>query len=99
MSQVPIESRLLPRLLTLHLSSLLCHTPTIHSQGMLMSQVPIESKFQEMLVDNLNAELVLGTVTNVKVGRAGQGDVSARWSARSGGRWLSPRALAAIRAR
>ena len=35
-----------------------------------MSQVPIESKFQEMLVDNLNAELVLGTVTNVKVGRA-----------------------------
>jgi hypothetical protein len=35
---------------------------------MLMSSVPIESKFQEMMVDNLNAELVLGTVTNIKVG-------------------------------
>ncbi len=33
-----------------------------------MSQIPIESKFQEMMVDNLNAELVLGTVTNIKVG-------------------------------
>ena len=33
---------------------------------MLTSAVPIESKFQEMMVDNLNAEVVLGTVTNVK---------------------------------
>lgn len=38
-----------------------------------MSQIPIESKFQEMMVDNLNAELVLGTVTNVKVGGYGRG--------------------------
>ena len=37
---------------------------------MLTSSVPIESKFQEMLVDNLNAELVLGTVGNVKEGVA-----------------------------
>jgi hypothetical protein len=45
-------------------------TPTtpVPLSGMLMSSVPIESKFQEMMVDNLNAELVLGTVTNVKVG-------------------------------
>ena len=33
---------------------------------MLTYQVPIESQFQSLLVDNLNAEIVLGTVTNVK---------------------------------
>lgn len=34
--------------------------------GMLTAQVPIESQFRAMLVDNLNAEIVLGTVTNLK---------------------------------
>ena len=33
---------------------------------MLTSSIPIESSFRAMLVDNLNAELVLGSVTNVK---------------------------------
>lgn len=45
---------------------------------MLTSSVPIESKFQEMMVDNLNAELVLGTVTNVKVG-AGSWHEAVSW--------------------
>jgi hypothetical protein len=36
--------------------------------GMLTHAVPIESQFKSLLPDNLNAELVLGTVTNVKVG-------------------------------
>lgn len=33
---------------------------------MLTHAVPIESQFKSLLPDNLNAELVLGTVTNVK---------------------------------
>ena len=33
---------------------------------MLTSAIPIESSFRAMLVDNLNAELVLGSVSNVK---------------------------------
>ncbi len=33
---------------------------------MLTHQLPIESQFKAMLVDNLNAEIVLGTVTNIK---------------------------------
>lgn len=40
-----------------------CH---IASAGMLTHAVPIESQFKSLLPDNLNAELVLGTVTNVK---------------------------------
>ena len=34
--------------------------------GMLTHSVPIESKFESQLVDNLNAEVVLGTVANVR---------------------------------
>lgn len=34
--------------------------------NMLMSQTPIESKFLDRLPDNLNGEVVLGTVTNIK---------------------------------
>ncbi|CAG9467191.1 unnamed protein product [Pedinophyceae sp. YPF-701] len=34
--------------------------------AMLTAQVPIESQFEKGLVDNLNAEIVLGTVTSVK---------------------------------
>jgi replicative superfamily II helicase len=33
---------------------------------MLTYQVPIESQFRSLLVDNLNAEMVLGSVANVK---------------------------------
>lgn len=46
------------------------HNKLPHYLSMLTSSVPIESKFQESLVDNLNAELVLGTVTNVREGVA-----------------------------
>eukprot|EP00210_Caulerpa_lentillifera_P001589 g1527.t1 len=34
--------------------------------GMLVSRIPIESKFLEGLVDHLNAEIVLGTISNLK---------------------------------
>lgn len=34
--------------------------------ALLTQQLPIESQFQKSLVDHLNAEIVLGTVTNVK---------------------------------
>jgi activating signal cointegrator complex subunit 3 len=42
------------------------HAKLPHYLGMLLSSLPIESKFASALVDNLNAELVLGSVTNVK---------------------------------
>ncbi|GAX76248.1 hypothetical protein CEUSTIGMA_g3692.t1 [Chlamydomonas eustigma] len=42
------------------------HDKLPHYLGMLTHQIPIESKFKAMLVDNLNAEIVLGTVTNVR---------------------------------
>eukprot|EP00798_Chlamydomonas_sp_ICE-L_P004883 gene4883-34648_t len=42
------------------------HNKLAHYLGMLTHQTPIESQFKLMLVDNLNAEIVLGTVTNVK---------------------------------
>ncbi|CAK0786311.1 hypothetical protein CVIRNUC_009524 [Coccomyxa viridis] len=42
------------------------HANLSHYLGMLTHQLPIESQFVSLLVDNLNAEIVLGTVTNVK---------------------------------
>ena len=37
-----------------------------HYLGLITNQVPIESKFVSAMVDNLNAEIVLGTVTNMR---------------------------------
>ncbi|QDZ24777.1 Sec63 domain-containing protein [Chloropicon primus] len=37
-----------------------------HYIGAVTNQVPIESKFVSAMVDNLNAEIVLGTVTNMR---------------------------------
>ncbi|KAH9528174.1 activating signal cointegrator 1 complex subunit [Dermatophagoides farinae] len=37
-----------------------------HYLSMLTNQLPIESKFLKRLVDNLNAEIVLGTVCNIR---------------------------------
>ena len=37
-----------------------------HYIGSITNQVPIESKFVSSMVDNLNAEIVLGTVSNVR---------------------------------
>lgn len=42
------------------------HDRLAHYLGMLTHQVPIESQFKAMMIDNLNAEIVLGTVTNVR---------------------------------
>lgn len=42
------------------------HDKLSHYLGMLTNSVPIESQFEKSLVDNLNAEIVLGTVTNVR---------------------------------
>lgn len=42
------------------------HSKLAHYLGMLTMQLPIESKFPSLLVDNLNAEIVLGTVSNVR---------------------------------
>uniref|UniRef100_A0A1D2A263 Activating signal cointegrator 1 complex subunit 3 n=1 Tax=Auxenochlorella protothecoides TaxID=3075 RepID=A0A1D2A263_AUXPR len=42
------------------------HDKLGHYLGMLTQQTPIESQFVIGLVDHLNAELVLGTVTNVR---------------------------------
>eukprot|EP00879_Flechtneria_rotunda_P031132 GHRR01033984.1.p1 GENE.GHRR01033984.1~~GHRR01033984.1.p1 ORF type:complete len:725 (+),score=211.87 GHRR01033984.1:283-2457(+) len=42
------------------------HSKLAHYLGMLTHATPIESQFKSLLPDNLNAELVLGTVTNVK---------------------------------
>lgn len=42
------------------------HSKLAHYLGMLTHAVPIESQFKSLLPDNLNAELVLGSVSNVK---------------------------------
>ena len=42
------------------------HEQLAHYLRMLTSSIPIESQFQKSLIDNLNAEVVLGTVTNVR---------------------------------
>ena len=44
------------------------HKKLAHYLGLLTHATPIESQFVKNLSDNLNAELVLGTVTNVKEG-------------------------------
>lgn len=41
------------------------HSPS-HPAGMLTHAIPIESQFKALLPDNLNAEIVLGSVSNVK---------------------------------
>lgn len=51
-------------------SILTSHDKLAHYLGMITHSVPIESKFIEGLADHLNAEVVLGTVTNVKEGVA-----------------------------
>lgn len=40
------------------------HAQLAHYLGMLTHQTPIESKFTDPLVDNLNAEIVLGNTQN-----------------------------------
>ena len=42
------------------------HDKLSHYLGMLTASTPIESQFVKNLPDNLNAEVVLGTVSNVK---------------------------------
>lgn len=42
------------------------HTQLAHYLRLMTHQLPIESQFISMLKDNLNAEVVLGTVTNVR---------------------------------
>ncbi|CAI5983359.1 unnamed protein product [Closterium sp. NIES-65] len=42
------------------------HNQLAHYLRLMTHQLPIESQFVAMLKDNLNAEVVLGTVTNVK---------------------------------
>ncbi|GJP66452.1 hypothetical protein CLOP_g23384 [Closterium sp. NIES-67] len=42
------------------------HNQLAHYLRLMTHQMPIESQFVAMLKDNLNAEVVLGTVTNVK---------------------------------
>jgi len=42
------------------------HDKLAHYLGMLTHAVPIESQFTAGLVDHLNAEIVLGTVTNIR---------------------------------
>jgi hypothetical protein len=42
------------------------HGKLAHYLGMLTLQLPIESAFPSLLVDNLNAEIVLGTVSNIR---------------------------------
>ena len=44
------------------------HDKLAHYLGLLTHQIPIESQFVDGLVDHLNAEIVLGTVTNVREG-------------------------------
>lgn len=41
------------------------HGKLAHYLSMLTNQLPIESKFLKRLTDNLNAEIVLGTVSNI----------------------------------
>lgn len=47
-------------------SILTSHDKLAHYLGMITHSVPIESKFTEGLADHLNAEVVLGTVTNLR---------------------------------
>ena len=54
------------------------HKKLAHYLGMLTAATPIESQFVKNLADNLNAELVLGTVTNVKEGARWLGYSAAR---------------------
>ncbi|XP_072178267.1 activating signal cointegrator 1 complex subunit 3-like [Diadema setosum] len=42
------------------------HSKLLHYLKLLMTQNPIESQFKEKLADNLNAEIVLGTVSNTE---------------------------------
>lgn len=42
------------------------HDKLSHYLGMLTSSIPIESTFAKSLVDNLNAEIVLGTVLGLE---------------------------------
>nr|XP_054753859.1 activating signal cointegrator 1 complex subunit 3-like [Lytechinus pictus] len=42
------------------------HDKLVHYLELMMDQTPIESQFIKRLEDNLNAEVVLGTVSNVK---------------------------------
>ncbi len=41
------------------------HDKLSHYLGAVTNQLPIESKFSSKLVDNLNAEIALGTVTSI----------------------------------
>ncbi|BFZ53989.1 Putative steryl acetyl hydrolase mug81 [Savitreella phatthalungensis] len=41
------------------------HDRLAHYTAAIMSQRPIESRFQDRLIDNLNAEIALGTVTKI----------------------------------
>lgn len=41
------------------------HSKLTHYLNMLTNQLPIESRFLKRLTDNLNAEIVLGTVSNI----------------------------------
>ena len=49
-------------------SILTSHDKLAHYLGMITHSVPIESKFVDGLADHLNAEVALGTVTNVREG-------------------------------
>ena len=52
-----------------------------HYLAQMTHQAPIESQFVKMLTDNLNAEVVLGTVANVhEVSRLVYSDVCVRAS-------------------
>lgn len=51
-------------------SILTSHDKLAHYLGMITHSIPIESKFTEGLSDHLNAEVALGTVTNLKEGIA-----------------------------
>ncbi|AAS50913.2 ABR142Wp [Eremothecium gossypii ATCC 10895] len=55
---------------SLHGTGILCTTSDRldHYISLITQQYPIESKFSSKLVDNLNAEISLGTVTNVEEG-------------------------------
>lgn len=47
------------------------HAQLAHYLGMLTHQTPIESKFTDPLVDNLNAEIVLGKLDHTADAQAG----------------------------
>lgn len=47
------------------------HAQLAHYLGMLTHQTPIESKFTDPLVDNLNAEIVLGNMQSPFVNKLG----------------------------